>query len=361
MKTIDISLGDRSYPIYVGQNLFNQKELLCNHLPGKRVAIVTNQTVANLYLDKICSLLDEKDLIKITLPDGESFKNQESLTLIYDELLKNNADRSITLIALGGGVIGDITGYASATFMRGVDFIQIPTTLLSQVDSSVGGKTGINHSLGINLIGAFKQPKCVLTDVNFLNTLPQNELSAGMAEVIKYGLINDYDFFEWLESNVEGLMSKSPNLLMEAIIKSCQNKSQIVEADEFETEGGIRATLNLGHTFGHAIESAAGYGNWLHGEAVAVGTVMSASLSFDMGWLTEKDLSRIVAIFKKSGLPVNPPSISIEKFLMLMQRDKKTKNNDIYLVLLKKIGTSILTKDYDFEKLKLVLQKKAFD
>ena len=359
MKTINISLGDRSYPIYVGQNLFDEKELLCKHLPGKRVAIVTNQTVGKLYLDKVCSLLDEKDLIKIILPDGEAFKNQESLTLIYDELLKNNADRSITLIALGGGVIGDITGYASATFMRGVDFIQIPTTLLSQVDSSVGGKTGINHSLGKNLIGAFKQPKCVLTDVNFLNTLPQNELSAGMAEVIKYGLINDYDFFEWLEHNIEGLMSKSPNLLMEAIIKSCQNKSQIVEADEFEV--GIRATLNLGHTFGHAIESATGYGNWLHGEAVAVGTVMSATLSFDMGWLTEKDVSRIVVILKKSSLPVNPPNISIEKFLKLMQRDKKTKNDDIYLVLLKKIGTSILTKDYDFEKLKLVLQKKAFD
>ena len=359
MKTINISLGERSYPIYVGQNLFDQKELLCKHLPGKRVAIVTNKTVGKLYLEKICNLLDEKDLIKIILPDGEVFKNQESLTLIYDQLLKNNADRKTTLIALGGGVIGDITGFASATFMRGVDFIQIPTTLLSQVDSSVGGKTGINHSLGKNLIGAFKQPKCVLTDVSFLSTLPQNELSAGMAEVIKYGLIRDYKFFVWLEANIDGLIKKSPDLLMEAIIRSCQNKSEIVEADEFES--GIRAILNLGHTFGHAIESAVGYGNWLHGEAVAAGTVMSVTLSLHMGWLTEKDVVRIVAILKKSGLPVNPPNISIEKFLDLMRRDKKTKNNDIYLVLLKKIGVSILTKDYDFEKLKQVLQKKTFD
>ena len=359
MKTININLEKRSYPIYVGEGLLENYGLLKKHISNKKVAIITNDKIAPLYLEKISNTLSvEKEIIPIILPDGEVFKNFETLNLIYDTLLKNKANRQITLIALGGGVIGDITGFAAATFMRGVDFIQIPSTLLSQVDSSVGGKTGINHPLGKNMIGAFYQPKCVIADINLLETLPDKELSAGLAEVIKYGLIRDSSFFEWLENNVEGIIKRDSQLLIEAVVRSCQNKADIVESDEFES--GIRAILNLGHTFGHAIETATGYGKWLHGEAIAIGMVMAAYLSEQMGWLTKEENQRIKSLIVDANLPINPPEISKQEFLDLMQLDKKTKEDQINLVLQQGIGKAILTSDYDIEKLHNTLLKKTF-
>ena len=359
MKTININLEKRSYPIYVGEGLLENCDLLKKHISNKKVAIITNDKIAPLYLEKISNTLSvEKEIIPIILPDGEVFKNFETLNLIYDTLLKNKANRQITLIALGGGVIGDITGFAAATFMRGVDFIQIPSTLLSQVDSSVGGKTGINHPLGKNMIGAFYQPKCVIADINLLETLPDKELSAGLAEVIKYGLIRDSSFFEWLENNVEGIIKRDSQLLIEAVVRSCQNKADIVESDEFES--GIRAILNLGHTFGHAIETATGYGKWLHGEAIAIGMVMAAYLSEQMGWLTKEENQRIKSLIVDANLPINPPEISKQEFLDLMQLDKKTKEDQINLVLQQGIGKAILTSDYDTEKLHNTLLKKTF-
>ena len=359
MKTINVKLEKRGYPIYVGKGLLENYDLFKKHIPGKRVAIVTNDKVGSLYLQKISNTLSvEKEIIPIILPDGEAFKNSESLNLIYDELLAKKANRQITLIALGGGIIGDMTGFAAATFMRGVDFIQIPSTLLSQVDSSVGGKTGINHPRGKNMIGAFHQPKCVIADVDLLETLPDKELSAGMAEVIKYGLIRDVSFFEWLENNIKGIMERDPSLIIEAIVRSCQNKADIVESDEFES--GIRAILNLGHTFGHAIETATGYNQWLHGEAIATGMVMAADLSLQMGWLTKEENDRIKSLITNTNLPINPPEISKQQFLELMQLDKKTKEDQINLVLQQGIGKAVLTSEYDNEKFHNTLSKKTF-
>ncbi|MFL3022962.1 MAG: 3-dehydroquinate synthase [Methylophilaceae bacterium] len=361
MKTINIDLGQRSYPIYVGDNLLSNNIIFKKHIRTKKIALVSNTTVAPLYLDTVISALgNDKEIIPILLPDGEQYKNIDTLNKIYDVLLQNKCDRDILLIALGGGVIGDITGYAAATFMRGVKFIQIPTTLLSQVDSSVGGKTGINHTLGKNMIGAFYQPQCVIADVDVLNTLSDRELSAGLAEVIKYGLIRDYPFFEWLEHNMKSLLSKKTELLTEAISRSCINKADVVSQDEFESSKGIRATLNLGHTFGHAIENAMGYGNWLHGEAVACGMVMAAFLSKELSWLTEGDFIRIKNIMLSAKLPVDPPNISQEKFVDLMQSDKKTHNNQIHLVLQKGIGEAILTHDYSQKAFLHTLQQKTF-
>ena len=359
MKTININLEKRSYPIYVGEGLLENYALVKENIPNKKVAIITNDKVAPLYLQKISNILaTEKDIIPIILPDGEVFKNFESLNLIYDTLLKNKANRQVSLIALGGGVVGDITGFAAATFMRGVDFIQIPTTLLSQVDSSVGGKTGINHPLGKNMIGAFYQPRCVISDISLLETLPDKEFSAGLAEVIKYGLIRDASFFEWLEDNIKGIIKRDSQLLIEAVVRSCQNKADIVESDEFES--GIRAILNLGHTFGHAIETATGYGKWLHGEAVATGMVMAAYLSEQMGWLKKEDNQRIKTLLIHSNLPINPPEISLQEFLDLMQLDKKTKEDQINLVLQQGIGKAILTSNYDTKKFHNTLKKKDF-
>ena len=359
MKTININLEKRGYPIYVGEGLIEDYDLFKKHISNKKVAIITNDKVAPLYLQKVTNILsNDKDIIPIILPDGEAFKNLETLNLIYDALLKNKANRQVTLIALGGGVIGDITGFAAATFMRGVDFIQLPTTLLSQVDSSVGGKTGINHQLGKNMIGAFYQPKCVIADIRLLETLPDKELSAGLAEVIKYGLIRDFSFFEWLENNIEGIMKRDSQLLIQSVIRSCQNKADIVEADEFES--GIRAILNLGHTFGHAIETDTGYGTWLHGEAIATGMVMAADLSLQMGWLTPKENDRIKSLIINTNLPINPPEISKQKFLELMQLDKKTKEDQINLVLQQGIGKAVLTNQYDNEKFHNTLSKKIF-
>jgi len=356
MKKINIQFDERSYPIYIGEGLISNYELISQHILGKKVAIITNETVADIYLKTLMETVSpHKELISIILPDGESYKSKDSLDSIYAQLLENKADREITLIALGGGVIGDITGFAAATYMRGVNFIQIPTTLLSQVDSSVGGKTGINHPLGKNMIGAFYQPKCVISDMDVMKTLPSRELSAGLAEVIKYGLIRDNKFFEWLESHIQYLMEMNPKYLIEAVQRSCENKAAVVEADEFES--GIRAILNLGHTFGHAIEVAQGYGNWLHGEAVGAGMVMAAKLSQSMGWLADKDVGRIVALIKKAGLPTEPPKISVKKYMELMMLDKKTKDGQINLVLQKSIGDAVLTNQYDPKKLHQILEQ----
>ncbi|HNZ56980.1 MAG TPA: 3-dehydroquinate synthase [Methylophilaceae bacterium] len=355
MQTLNVELASRSYPIYIGRHLLSRAELILPHLKRKQVAIVTNTTVAPLYLDKLSKTLAEAG-VKVTpiiLPDGEAYKNSETLNKIYDALLENHCERSTTLIALGGGVIGDLTGYAAATFLRGVPFIQIPTTLLSQVDSSVGGKTGINHPLGKNMIGAFYQPQAVLADIDTLQTLPPREFSAGVAEVVKYGLIRDADFFDWLETNVEKLMALDEAVLSYAIYRSCQNKAEVVARDEHEN--GERALLNLGHTFGHAIENAMGYGVWLHGEAVAAGTMMAADLSRRMGWLSHQEVERIRALLTKAKLPLDAPQLGVEKYLALMQLDKKVADGKIRLILQQGIGKSVITSDYDVEKLRETL------
>ena len=361
MKTINIDLGDRSYPIYVGDQLIDNPTILLNHIHTHTVVVVTNTTVAPLYLDTVTqSLGDNTHIIPIILPDGEQYKNTETLNTIYEVLLKNKCDREVMLIALGGGVIGDITGFAAASFMRGVKFIQIPTTLLSQVDSSVGGKTGINHALGKNMIGAFYQPQCVIADVGLLKTLPDRELSAGLAEVIKYGLIRDAAFFVWLEKTMPSLINKDPSTLIEAVIRSCENKADVVAQDEFESSKGIRATLNLGHTFGHAIEHAMGYGNWLHGEAVAAGMVMAAFLSQELGWLKPDEFDRTKQLIANANLPINPPDIPVDQFMGLMQSDKKSQRGRIHLILQKTIGEAILTSDYPEAALRKTLQQKSF-
>tara|TARA_B110000971_G_C20016310_1_gene504148 strand:- start:958 stop:2043 length:1086 start_codon:yes stop_codon:yes gene_type:complete len=361
MKTLNINLGDRSYPIYIGQSLLSDKEIFHRHVKAKTIAIVSNDIVAPLYLNILIKTLGkDKNIIPIVLSDGEAHKNLDTLNLIYDALLTNKAGRNVLLIALGGGVIGDICGFAAASFMRGVDFIQIPTTLLSQVDSSVGGKTGINHRLGKNMVGAFYQPKCVVADIDLLKTLPQRELSAGLAEVIKYGLIRDSEFFYWLETNMGQLINKDSATLIEAVERSCLNKAEVVEADELESDKNIRATLNLGHTFGHAIENAVGYGKWLHGEAVATGITMAAFMSKELGWLSSSDYQRVIQLIKLAGLPITPPDISEEKFLDLMRSDKKTKDNQINLVLQTSIGRALLTHEYDPEILSKTLNNNFF-
>ncbi|CAG0982059.1 3-dehydroquinate synthase [Methylophilaceae bacterium] len=355
MQTLNVALGDRSYPIHIGRNLLGNPQLILPYLKRKQVAIVTNTTVAPLYLQKLAQPLRDSgvSVIEVILPDGEAYKNSETLNLIYDALLQNRCERNTTLVALGGGVIGDLTGYAAATYLRGVPFIQVPTTLLAQVDSSVGGKTGINHPLGKNMIGAFYQPQVVLADIATLETLPSRELAAGLAEVIKYGLIRDIDFFEWLESNMPLLNALNTDVMSYAIYRSCQNKAEVVAVDE--RESGERALLNLGHTFGHAIENAMGYGVWLHGEAVAAGTMMAADLSRRMGWLTVGDVSRMAAIFKAANLPVTPPDLGAEKYLDLMGLDKKVVDGKIRLVLQQGIGKSVVTGDYDAEALNATL------
>ena len=354
-QTLSVALAERTYPIHIGAGLLDQTALLLAHLKHKRVAIVSNTTVAPLYLERVAQPLREAgvDVVEIILPDGEQYKNSETLNTIYDALIQARCERTTTLIALGGGVIGDLTGYAAATYLRGVPFIQIPTTLLSQVDSSVGGKTGINHPQGKNMIGAFYQPQLVLIDTETLKTLPQRELSAGIAEVIKYGLIRDADFFDWLEINMEKLMALDEATVSEAVYRSCQNKAEVVAADE--REAGERALLNLGHTFGHAIENAMGYGVWLHGEAVAAGTLMAADLSLRMGWLQVEDVQRIKAIFHAAELKQQPPALGVDQYLDLMSLDKKVQDGKIRLVLQQAIGESVMTSDYNVDALRETL------
>lgn len=343
IETLGVELGERSYPIHIGSGLLSNPELLLSHLKQKKAVVVTNTTVAPLYLDQLRSTLERGaiSVLPVILPDGEQFKTWETLNQIFDALLGARCERGTTLIALGGGVIGDMGGFAAACYQRGMPFIQVPTTLLSQVDSSVGGKTAINHPLGKNMIGAFYQPKLVLADIATLNTLPDRELKAGLAEVIKYGLIRDPDFYGWLEENLEKLLVRDAAALSYAIHRSCANKAAVVAADEKET--GERALLNLGHTFGHAIETGMGYGEWLHGEAVAAGTLIAAELSHQLGWLDENSVGRIEQIFVRAGLPVFGPKLGAGRYLELMSHDKKVQDGKLRLVLLRGIGTAVVS------------------
>ncbi len=341
INTLQVQLGDRSYPIYMGAGNLDEAELLTRHIKSKQVLIVTNETIAPLYLKQITSHLQDYQLEVAVLPDGEQYKTMVTMETIFAALLNKQFSRNATIIALGGGVIGDISGFAAACYQRGIAFIQIPTTLLAQVDSSVGGKTGVNHALGKNMIGAFYQPQCVIIDIKVLETLDDRQLSAGLAEVIKYGLIRDANFFAWIEANIEKLLARDQDSLTYIIEQSCRNKAEIVASDE--KESGIRAILNLGHTFGHAIETGMGYGNYLHGEAVAIGTCQAADLSRRLGWLNDSDVNRIVALFNKAGLPTQPPvDLSTKEFITLMAVDKKNVDGDIRLILLKKIGEASL-------------------
>jgi 3-dehydroquinate synthase len=332
--------------------LIGQADLIGRHIHGRSALIVTNITVAPLYLEAVQQALDSRQIRhdEIILDDGEQYKTMASVETVIDLLLTKRHDRRTTVIALGGGVIGDIAGFAASIYQRGVNFIQIPTTLLAQVDSSVGGKTGVNHPLGKNMIGAFYQPQCVIADIDSFNTLPARELSAGLAEVIKYGLINDAEFFAWMETNIDGLSNLDQELLAQAVLVSCQNKARVVELDERET--GVRAILNLGHTFGHAIETVMGYGNWLHGEAVAAGMVMAIDLSIREGWIDEDVRQRSVALLTQAGLPVKPPAeITVAQYLDAMAIDKKNVDGRIKLILLHALGEAFITDEYNHDKL----------
>ncbi|HPF57208.1 MAG TPA: 3-dehydroquinate synthase [Candidatus Competibacteraceae bacterium] len=346
MKTLYVELGDRRYPIHIGPGLLTQRELLRPHIPGRQALVVSNTTVAPLYLEPVCAALDGLRHEAVILPDGEQYKTLDMLNEIFTALLNHRFDRNCTVIALGGGVIGDMAGFAAACYQRGVHFIQIPTTLLAQVDSSVGGKTAVNHPLGKNMIGAFYQPLCVLADTDTLATLPDRELSAGLAEVIKYGLIRDVPFLAWLETNLEALMARDAAALSEAIERSCRNKAEIVAADERET--GERALLNLGHTFGHAIETGVGYGEWLHGEAVAAGMIMAADLSARIGWLDQAQVDRVRQLLARARLPLQPPlTLTPDDFLRLMAVDKKVKDGRLRLILLRDLGQAVIASDTD--------------
>ena len=352
--TVEVELGDRTYPIYIGSGLLAGGDLLRKHVPGNTALVVTNETVAPLYLDRVVAALSEGGEIRVEvviLPDGEEHKNMDVLMKVFDKALDARLDRQTTFVALGGGVIGDMTGFAAASYQRGVHFVQIPTTVMAMVDSSVGGKTGVNHPAGKNMIGAFYQPRCVLIDTDTLSTLPDREYASGMAEVVKYGLIRDADFFEWQEKNVDALMARDVEVVVTAIERSCVNKAQVVALDE--KEGGVRATLNLGHTFGHAIETGIGYGEWLHGEAVSVGMAMAADMSERLGWIDESVTARTLDLLKKFNLPVDVPEcMTVETFEKLMAVDKKAANGKLRLILLKgDLGGCVFTADFDKQTL----------
>lgn len=350
MQQLQVDLVDRSYPIYIGENLVSNSSLIAKYISGRQVCVVTNETVAPLYSQILAKSLLAFQVDQVVLPDGEAFKTLDVWASIFDKLLSSRHNRSTTIIALGGGVVGDMAGFAAASYQRGVDFIQIPTTLLSMVDSSVGGKTGVNHPLGKNMIGAFHQPRLVLADIGLLKTLPQREISAGIAEIIKYGLISDYVFFVWLEKNMDALMQGDIDALSYAVKRSCENKAYVVGKDE--RESGLRAILNLGHTFGHAIETAQGYGNWLHGEAVATGMVMAADLSCRRGAISSQDLQRIINLLERARLPVKAPAnMDAETFLSLMGVDKKVLDGRLRLVLLEKMGQAEITSEIDSQQL----------
>lgn len=361
MQTLSVSLYERSYPIFIGESLLTQIACYQPYLHAKQVLIVTNTTVAPLYLAKVEQTLHAQgyNVASHILPDGEQFKDLQSVEGIFTTLLEKKFNRDCALIALGGGVVGDMTGFAAACYQRGVAFLQIPTTLLSQVDSSVGGKTGVNHPLGKNMIGAFKQPRAVLADTSVLDTLNDREYAAGLAEVIKYGLIRDLDFLVWLEQHMAGLVARDKTLLAEAIARSCQNKADVVAADELEIND-VRALLNLGHTFGHAIETAMGYGVWLHGEAVATGMLMAADLSWRLGWLAQADVLRVKQLLLAANLPVVPPTqLSAEQFLQLMAVDKKVLAGKLRLVLLQQLGQAVVTADFSLPLLMQTLHAGA--
>ena len=357
MRTLTVDIKDQPYPIHIGAGLLDRADLITPHLPQKRVAVVTNTTVGPLYSARLRAALAASGVesFEIVLPDGEIHKNWQTLNQIFDQLIAQRCERKTTLIALGGGVVGDMTGFAAATYQRGVPYIQIPTTLLAQVDSAVGGKTAINHPQGKNMIGAFYQPKLVLADTETLKTLPKREFSAGMAEVIKYGLIRDLTFFEWLEGNIPIVMAGDQAALIHTLYESCRNKAEVVAEDEKET--GIRAILNLGHTFGHAIETATNYNTWLHGEAVSMGTVLAARLSRLLGNLEQHDVERITNLLSNTGLPTVAPELGLDTYLRLMAFDKKVTNSKIHLVLLSGIGAGYLKGDTTLELLTNVLMQ----
>ncbi|HET8729729.1 MAG TPA: 3-dehydroquinate synthase [Moraxellaceae bacterium] len=343
MHSLSVALGDRSYPIHIGSGLLDRADLLAAAIRGRQVMVVTNTTVAPLYLARLKARLGDRVVAECVLPDGEQFKDLTHLDRIFTGLLEQRFNRDCTLVALGGGVVGDMTGFAAAAYQRGVDFVQVPTTLLAQVDSSVGGKTAVNHPLGKNMIGAFKQPAAVIIDTDVLTTLPDRELRAGLAEVIKYGLIRDLPFLEWLEQQMAALVARDPAALAEAIRRSCENKAAVVAADEFE-QNDVRALLNLGHTFGHAIETGMGYGTWLHGEAVATGMLMAADLSCRLGWLAPADVERVRALLVAAELPVVPPPMAADEYLRHMAVDKKVKDGQLKLVLLRALGDAVVSR-----------------
>nr|WP_296749733.1 3-dehydroquinate synthase [Thioalkalivibrio sp.] len=354
MKTLNVELGTRSYPIHIGSGLLGRPELLQSHWHGQRLFVVSNETVAPLHGERLRTLLDGQPVTWMNLPDGEQFKTLATVESILTRMLEARLDRGSTLIAFGGGVVGDIAGFAAAIYQRGIDFIQVPTTLLSQVDSSVGGKTGVNHPLGKNMIGAFHQPRAVLIDTDTLQTLPVRELRAGAAEIIKYGLIQDAGFFAWLERHIEELLDLREEVLIEAIYRSCACKAEVVAADE--RESGRRALLNLGHTFGHAIEAGMGYGRWLHGEAVGTGMAMAARMSEHMGWLSRSERERAEALIARAGLQVSPPpEVGAERFRELMAIDKKVMDGRLRLVLLQSIGAAVVTGEFPREALENTL------
>jgi 3-dehydroquinate synthase len=343
---LDVALGERSYPILIGSGLIADPACYAPYLSGSQVLIVSNETVAPLYIQAVRGALPGREVQEVILPDGEVYKTLEVWNRIFDALLSHRLGRDCTIVALGGGVVGDMAGFAAACYQRGVAFIQVPTTLLAQVDSSVGGKTGVNHALGKNMIGAFHQPSVVIADTDTLATLPDRELSAGIAEVYKYGLIRDPAFFDWIEANMAALLARDRTALVEAIERSCRNKAEVVGADE--RESGSRALLNLGHTFGHAIETGAGYGAWLHGEAIAAGMCMAADLSRRLGWIRMGDLERIRALTLAVRLPLSPPAdLGPERFMDLMAVDKKVLGGRLRLVLLRGIGDAVVTADFD--------------
>ena len=352
-RSITVELGERSYPIVIGSGLLGGGFDLSAYVGGPDCLVVTNETVEPLYLEALTADFTGKQVRAISLPDGEAYKTLETVEDILDTLIEGGANRDTTVVALGGGVVGDIAGFAAACYMRGVEFIQVPTTLLAQVDSSVGGKTGVNHASGKNLIGAFHQPRAVLIDTETLQTLPDRELKAGLAEVIKYGAIGDADFFAWLEGNVDALLARDPQALAVAIRRSCELKAGIVAEDE--RESGRRAILNFGHTFGHAIERCQGYGKWLHGEAVAAGMVMAAQLSSGNIVLAE----RIGNLLERAGLPTRPPAIDALDLLAAMGMDKKVLQKRLRFVLLRGLGEAFVTSDYDAARLDAVLAGEA--
>jgi len=354
MHSLRIELGERSYPILIGQALLDDPAVMTEAVAARDVLVVTNETVAPLYLDRLARSLAGRRIAPHVLPDGEQFKTLDNLARVFDALVEHRLNRDACVVALGGGVVGDLAGFAAACYQRGVDYVQVPTTLLAQVDSSVGGKTGVNHPGGKNLIGAFHQPRAVVTDIGTLATLPARELRAGLAEVIKYGLVADAAFLDWIESHLDGLVGLDPAALTYAIRRSCEIKAEIVAKDE--REHGRRALLNLGHTFGHAIETATGYGEWLHGEAVAAGMLLAVDLSRRLGWLSAADVERVRRLLLRAGLPAAAPAIGAARALELMGMDKKVLAGRIRLVLTKRLGEGVVTGDYPAEALSATLE-----
>lgn len=356
MNTLRLELGARSYPIHIGPDLLGRAELYTPHLDGRQVLVVTNQTIAPLYLAPVLDALAGFRVESVVLPDGERFKTMETFGRVLDAAMQHRLARDAALIALGGGVIGDIAGFAAACYQRGVRYIQVPTTLLAQVDSSVGGKTAINHPGGKNMVGAFHQPVCVIADTRTLHSLPDRELSAGLAEVVKYGLIRDPQFFEWIERNANALRGRDPEALGYAVEQCCRNKAVLVSEDE--REGAARALLNFGHTFGHAIEAGLGFGEWLHGEAVAAGMCMAADLSQRLGWLDRASVERTRDLLARLGLPTAAPAaLGATQMLELMGMDKKVRAGRIRLILLRSIGDAVLSDDFDQAALDATLER----